>query len=211
LLEDAPHSPLRARKRPRKPKQATPGRPADPKRKHPRAYPEASNEGSWRWLFTLAALAAKPSLGADSNGEVEGPRAGARLEPQAHTVFLRLRRHYRPSRTPPTIVRSHGGIPNVSSSDTPQKGQKSILRVSHPPRSVSGRLALPRGPWHRGHFSQYRLARTVAPNRKKNTRGSHTMPCRLPKTADAAKPSHAANPTAMSFRLRAARNSRMVT
>src|SRR5579862_6389777 len=40
------------------------------------------------------------------NGEVEGPRAGARLEPRVHTVFQHPRRHYRASRTPPTIVRS---------------------------------------------------------------------------------------------------------
>src|ERR1700728_106488 len=41
------------------------------------------------------------------NGEVEGPRAGARSEPRVHTVFLHPRRHYRLSRPPPTIVRSH--------------------------------------------------------------------------------------------------------
>ena len=40
-----------------------------------------------------------------SNGEVEGPRAGARLEPRAHNLFQRPRRHYRVSRHPPTIVR----------------------------------------------------------------------------------------------------------
>src|SRR5262245_36756944 len=39
------------------------------------------------------------------NGEVEGPRARARLEPRVHTVFPHPRRHYRLSRTPPTIVR----------------------------------------------------------------------------------------------------------
>jgi hypothetical protein len=42
-----------------------------------------------------------------SNGEVEGPRATARTEPRAHTAFPRPRRHYRASRTPPTIVRPH--------------------------------------------------------------------------------------------------------
>jgi len=40
-----------------------------------------------------------------SNGEVEGPRAGARLEPRVHNVSGHPRRHYRLSRTPPTIVR----------------------------------------------------------------------------------------------------------
>jgi len=40
-----------------------------------------------------------------SNGEVEGPPWSARLEPRVHTVFPHPRRHYRPSRTPPTIVR----------------------------------------------------------------------------------------------------------
>ena len=39
------------------------------------------------------------------NGEVEGPDDHARLEPRAHTVFPRPRRHYRVSRTPPTMVR----------------------------------------------------------------------------------------------------------
>ena len=39
------------------------------------------------------------------NGEVEGPHAGARLEPRVHTVFSHPRRHYRRSRPPPTIVR----------------------------------------------------------------------------------------------------------
>ena len=34
-----------------------------------------------------------------SNGEVEGPRAGARLEPRVHTVFPHPRRYYRISRT----------------------------------------------------------------------------------------------------------------
>ena len=47
------------------------------------------------------------------NGEVEGPRRSARLEPRAHTAFPRPRRHYRLSRPPPTIVRSpaHGITP----------------------------------------------------------------------------------------------------
>src|SRR5579862_3058411 len=40
-----------------------------------------------------------------SNGEVEGPAADAGLEPRAHTVPRRPRRHHRASRTPPTIVR----------------------------------------------------------------------------------------------------------
>jgi hypothetical protein len=43
---------------------------------------------------------------ATPNGEVEGPRACARLEPPADTFFHRRRRHYRLSRTPPTIVRA---------------------------------------------------------------------------------------------------------
>src|ERR1700680_4358023 len=47
------------------------------------------------------------ALHVPSNGEVEGPRRSARLEPRAHTVFPRPRRHYRLSRTPPTIVRAH--------------------------------------------------------------------------------------------------------
>ena len=41
-----------------------------------------------------------------SNGEVEGPHRSARSEPRVHTLFPHPRRHYRPSRTPPTIVRS---------------------------------------------------------------------------------------------------------
>jgi hypothetical protein len=40
-----------------------------------------------------------------ANGEVEGPRDGARLEPRVHNLFPHPRRHYRASRTPPTIVR----------------------------------------------------------------------------------------------------------
>jgi hypothetical protein len=40
-----------------------------------------------------------------SNGEAERPRAGARLEPRAHTSFGRPRRHYRASRPAPAIVR----------------------------------------------------------------------------------------------------------
>src|SRR4029077_11895220 len=40
-----------------------------------------------------------------SNGEVEGPRRSVRLEPRVHTLFPHPRRHYRLSRTPPTIVR----------------------------------------------------------------------------------------------------------
>jgi hypothetical protein len=40
-----------------------------------------------------------------SNGEVEGPRAGARLEPPVHNLFQHRRRHHRTSRPPPTIVR----------------------------------------------------------------------------------------------------------
>src|SRR5580698_668152 len=39
------------------------------------------------------------------NGEVEGPPRSARLEPRVHTLFPHPRRHYRRSRTPPTIVR----------------------------------------------------------------------------------------------------------
>src|SRR5438105_2463669 len=44
---------------------------------------------------------------ATSNGEVEGPRDGARLEPRAEHLPQRPRRHYRASRPPPTIVRRH--------------------------------------------------------------------------------------------------------
>jgi len=40
-----------------------------------------------------------------ANEEVEGPRSSARMEPRAHTVFQRPRRHYRLSRPLPTIVR----------------------------------------------------------------------------------------------------------
>jgi len=40
-----------------------------------------------------------------SNGEAERPRAGARLEPWAHTALPRPRRSYRASRTAPAIVR----------------------------------------------------------------------------------------------------------
>jgi len=36
---------------------------------------------------------------ATSNGEVEPPRRGARLEPRVHTFFPHPRRHYRLSRT----------------------------------------------------------------------------------------------------------------
>ena len=54
-------------------------------------------------------------LGATSNGEVEGPRAGARLEPRVHTVLPHPRRHYRTSRHPPTIVRAHAGTGDLSS------------------------------------------------------------------------------------------------
>jgi hypothetical protein len=43
-----------------------------------------------------------------SNGEVEGPRVGARLDPPVHNLSQHRRRHYRASRTPPTIVRSLG-------------------------------------------------------------------------------------------------------
>ena len=39
------------------------------------------------------------------NGEVEEPRIGAGSEPRVHTLSQHPRRHYRASRTPPTIVR----------------------------------------------------------------------------------------------------------
>jgi hypothetical protein len=45
------------------------------------------------------------ALSVTSNGEVEGPRRSGRLATRAHTFFPRPRRHYRASRTPPTIVR----------------------------------------------------------------------------------------------------------
>jgi hypothetical protein len=50
-------------------------------------------------------FAAPNSPQVTSNGEVEGPRAGARSEPRVHTAFPHPRRHYRLSRTPRTIVR----------------------------------------------------------------------------------------------------------
>src|SRR5262249_4213053 len=40
-----------------------------------------------------------------SSGEAEGPGMDARSEPRAHNLSSRPRRHYRLSRTPPTIVR----------------------------------------------------------------------------------------------------------
>ena len=40
-----------------------------------------------------------------SNGEVEGPPRSAGFDPRARNFFPRPRRHYRLSRTPPTIVR----------------------------------------------------------------------------------------------------------
>src|SRR5215469_4482644 len=39
------------------------------------------------------------------NGEVEGPPRSAHQAPRVHTLFQRPRRHYRLSRSPPTIVR----------------------------------------------------------------------------------------------------------
>src|SRR4029077_11115718 len=61
-----------------------------------------------------------------SNGEVEGPPRSARLEPRVHTVFQHPRRHYRASRTPPTIVRSHD--PSSSNRLTRQKDTHPLRR-----------------------------------------------------------------------------------
>src|SRR5215468_1397866 len=49
-----------------------------------------------------------------SNGEVEGPRAGARLEPRVRTLFPHPRRHYRLSQTSPTIVEGPPRSPRSS-------------------------------------------------------------------------------------------------
>src|SRR6267143_954507 len=62
----------------------------------------AAAESRWGVLPGTALEKAWPVT---SNGEVEGPRADARLEPRAHSSYPRPRRHYRPSRPPPTIVR----------------------------------------------------------------------------------------------------------
>ena len=70
--------------------------------------PIAAFPRSIRLIFS-AGVTTNHSATLTSNGEVEGPDQSARLEPRAHTVFQRPRRHYRRSRTPPTIVRRHGG------------------------------------------------------------------------------------------------------
>ena len=56
-------------------------------------------------LFAYSDSLSGDFLAADSNGEVEGPRDGTRLEPRADNLPQRPRRHYRASRPPPTIVR----------------------------------------------------------------------------------------------------------
>jgi len=77
-----------------------------------------------------------------SNGEVEGPRGSGRLEPRVHTVFAHLRRRYRVSRTPPTIVRRrsagtederyhHGADHHLLSQI--QKGSPNLIARSHRP------------------------------------------------------------------------------
>ena len=74
--------------------------------------------------FELLTYGPHGALAGQTNGEVEGPResagrvsversspvggSAAGLEPRVHTVFLHPRRHYRVSRTPPTIVRRRG-------------------------------------------------------------------------------------------------------
>ena len=62
-----------------------------------------------------------------SNGEVEGPRRSARSEPRGHTVFAHPRRHYRLSRTPPTIVRS----PATTSSKSPANDAPGFEALPH--------------------------------------------------------------------------------
>src|SRR5207237_8815993 len=73
------------------------------------------------------------------NGEAERPRAGAGLEPRAHTFFQRPRRHYRLSRPAPVIVR----------------GTATTAKQSHP-----GHLALP----HRAPARSSDLERNPATN-----------------------------------------------
>src|SRR5580698_6508517 len=63
-----------------------------------------------------------------ANGEVEGPRRTARLEPRAQNRFPRPRRRYRLSRHPPTIVRRHGSAPLLS--DTPRARSQGGSRAS---------------------------------------------------------------------------------
>jgi hypothetical protein len=72
----------------------------------PRALPQLQAKGL-RPSFQLSDFGFHNRLVASSNGEVEGPPRSARLEPRVHNFFQHPRRHYRRSRTPPTIVRSH--------------------------------------------------------------------------------------------------------
>ena len=66
------------------------------------------------------------------NGEVEGPDDHARLEPRAHTVFPRPRRHYRASRTPPTIVRRPRESLSPQSPEPREHGRSSQPTHSRP-------------------------------------------------------------------------------
>jgi hypothetical protein len=80
LLEDAPLSTIRARKR-RTPDPLTPELPAEQKRRHSCAYSGASNEGSWPRLFNLAPslqsqIWVRPLTG-KLRGRTEAPACGA--------------------------------------------------------------------------------------------------------------------------------------
>src|SRR5712671_2760903 len=85
------------------------------------AYPRAAATQGLRGQAKRRRLELR-SRTSPSNGEAERPRASAGLEPWAHTVFPRPRRHYRLSRPAPVIVR----------------GTATTAKQSHP-----GRLALP--------------------------------------------------------------------
>jgi hypothetical protein len=86
-----------------------------------------------------------------SNGEVEGSPRSARLEPRVHTAFPHPRRHYRLSRTPPTIVRgrAHRGWVSILSLMSWIRGpsiQPMIIKGRGPrriPRSIQGTSGLP--------------------------------------------------------------------
>src|SRR5215475_8847058 len=58
-------------------------------------------------FMSVVCAAVALSVTMQSNGEVEGPVGDAQLEPRAHNISRRPRRHYRASRHPPTIVRRH--------------------------------------------------------------------------------------------------------
>ena len=75
--------------------------------------PHAPKECAKRRVFGSCSellMSFKTSLVADSNGEVEGPPRSARLEPRVHTLVPHPRRHYRLSRSPPTIVSRHRSV-----------------------------------------------------------------------------------------------------